>query len=158
MFEWHKRFVLAPRQMVGYGYTWIYPVRFNKVLVRPVHTGLTLNGIPPRLACITDSTFIDESSGLGFMRTCLIVVFPLKCACIPYLPHVCFILSAIPFVYGMTTCPTVVLFTCLLMVGQLLWLLLMAFPLLLLLVLLLFVELLQLVSSWLLFKTFCCTL
>ena len=35
----------------------------------------------------------------------------------PYLPHVCFILLAIPFVYGMTICPTSVLFPCLLMVG-----------------------------------------
>ena len=92
------------------------------------------------------------------MRTCLIVVFPLKCTCIPYLPHVCFILSAIPFVYGMTMCPTVALFTCLLVVGQLPWLLLLMFPLLLSLVLLLLVELLWLVSSQLLFKTFCFTL
>ena len=37
------------------------------------------------------------------------VVFPLKCTCIPYLPHVCFIHLAIPFVYGMTICPTVAL-------------------------------------------------
>ena len=57
----------------------------------------------------------------------------------------------------MTICPTVALFTCLLMVGQMSWLLLSVFPLLLLLVLLL-VELLWLVSSWLLFKIFCCTL
>ena len=71
----------------------------------------------------------------------------------PYLTHVCFILLAIPFVYGMTICPTVALFPCLLMVGLLPWLLL--FVLLLLLpVLLVLVELLLHVSSWLLLRTF----
>ena len=33
------------------------------------------------------------------------VVFPLKCTCIPYLLHICLMLSAVPFVYGMTICP-----------------------------------------------------
>ena len=89
-----------------------------------------------------------------FMRNCLIVVLPLKCTCIPYLPCVCFILSAIHFVYGMTICPTVALFPCWLMVVLLPWLLLFVFPYLLLPVLLWLVELLLLVSSWLLFKTF----
>ena len=79
------------------------------------------------------------SWSLGFMRTCLIVVFPLKCTYMPYLSHVCFILLAIPFVYGMTICPTVALFPCLLFVRLLPWLLL-------------------LVSSQLLFRTFCWTL
>ena len=37
------------------------------------------------------------------------VVFPLKCTCIPYLPHMCFILSAVPLVYGMTIWPMVFL-------------------------------------------------
>ena len=86
------------------------------------------------------------------------VVFPLKCTCIPYLPHVCFILLAIPFVYGMMICSTVALLLCLLMVGLLPWLLLLVIPLLFWLVLLLFVGLLLLVASQLLFKSFCCTL
>ena len=33
------------------------------------------------------------------------VVFPLKCTCKPYLLHICFILSAVPLVYGMTIWP-----------------------------------------------------
>ena len=41
------------------------------------------------------------------MRTCFIVVFPLKCTCIPYLPHICLKLFTSPFVYDITTCPTV---------------------------------------------------
>ena len=87
------------------------------------------------------------SWSLGFMRTCFIVVFPLKCTCIPYLLHVCFILLAIPFVYRMTICPTWPCFLGLLMVGLLSWLLLLVFPLSLLPVLWLLVELLLLVSS-----------
>ena len=50
------------------------------------------------------------------------------------------------------------LFSLLLLVGLLPWLLLFVIPLLLSLVLLLLVGLLFLVSSWLLFKTFCYTL
>ena len=45
------------------------------------------------------------------------VVLPWKCTCIPYLPHICLMLLAIPFVYGMKTCPTVVLFPLLLLFG-----------------------------------------
>ena len=37
------------------------------------------------------------------------VVFPLKCTCIPYLPHVCLILSAVPLVYGIIICSMVFL-------------------------------------------------
>ena len=51
--------------------------------------------------------FSFGSSPLGFMRTCFIVVLPLKCTCIPHLPQMCLKLSTIPFVYGITTCPTV---------------------------------------------------
>ena len=58
----------------------------------------------------------------------------------------------------MTICPTVALFPCLFMVGLLSWLLLFLFPLLLSHVILLLVELLLLVSSQMLFKTFSCTL
>ena len=47
------------------------------------------------------------SLSFGFIRICFMVVLPLKCTCIPYLPHVCLILSAIPLVYGMTICPMV---------------------------------------------------
>ena len=50
------------------------------------------------------------SLSLGFMSTCFMVVLPLKWTCMPYLPQMCLILSAIPFVYGMTICPTVDLF------------------------------------------------
>ena len=35
------------------------------------------------------------------------VMFPLKCTLMPYLPQMCLKLSTTPFVYGMTTCPTV---------------------------------------------------
>ena len=51
--------------------------------------------------------FSFGSWSLGFMRTCFMVVLPLKCTCIPYLPQMCLKLSTIPFVYGTTTCPTV---------------------------------------------------
>ena len=51
--------------------------------------------------------FSFGSRSLGFMRTCFMVVLPLKCTCILYLPQMYLKLSAIPFVYGITTCPTV---------------------------------------------------
>ena len=35
------------------------------------------------------------------------VVFPLKCTLIPYLPQMCLKLLTVPCVYGMTTCPMV---------------------------------------------------
>ena len=37
------------------------------------------------------------------------VMFPLKYACIPYLPHIFLKLSDSPLVYGTTTCPIMVL-------------------------------------------------
>ena len=85
------------------------------------------------------------------------VVFPLKCTCIPYLLNVCLILSAVPLVYGMTICPIVYLVG-LLLVVMMGWLLLFVMPLLSLLVLLLLVLLLLPVSSWLLLRTLFCTL
>ena len=45
------------------------------------------------------------------------VVFPLKCTCIPYLPHMCLMLSAVPLVYGMTVCPMVFFVVLLFVVG-----------------------------------------
>ena len=78
------------------------------------------------------------------------VVFPLKCTCIPYLPHMCFILSAVPLVYGMTISPVdflVVLALVLVLVKLLLVMLLSSSFVLLLL----FFE--ALVSSWLLLIT-----
>ena len=55
--------------------------------------------------------FISFGSwSLGFMSICFMVVLPLKWTCMPYIPQMCWILSAIPLVYGMTTCPTVDLF------------------------------------------------
>ena len=56
------------------------------------------------------------------------VVFPLKCTCIPYLLHMCFILSAVPLVYGMTIWPMDFLFV-LALVLVLVGLLLLVLPL-----------------------------
>ena len=39
------------------------PARLNKVLIRPVHRGLILNNILPRLADVKYLTLIDVSSG-----------------------------------------------------------------------------------------------
>ena len=114
--------------------------------------------------------FISFGSwSLDFMSICFMVVLPLKWTCMPYLTQRCLILSAIPLVYCMTTCPTVDLF--LGVVGSTLvpWLLLFCIWLLLLppvcvagtwLLLLLFwlVGLLLLWSSQLLFNTLFCTL
>ena len=47
------------------------------------------------------------SWSLGFMRTCFMVLLPLKCTWIPYLPQMCLKLSAIPLLYGITTWPIV---------------------------------------------------
>ena len=84
------------------------------------------------------------SQSSGFIRVCLMVVFPLTCTCIPYLLHTCLMLSAAPFVYGMTICPIVALLICLLLVVLLVWLLLVVLPFLSPLVLLLLMELLLL--------------
>ena len=85
------------------------------------------------------------------------VVFPLKCTCIPYLPHMCFILSAVPLVYGMAICPMdfLVVLSLVLMLGRLLLFVVPLFSSLIVLLLLLFVAL---VSSWLLLITLFCTL
>ena len=69
---------------------------------------------------------------LGFMRACFMIVLPLKWTCIPYLPQTCLILSTIPLVYGMTTCPTVDFFLGVVGSGLLPWLLLFCVWLLLL--------------------------
>ena len=56
------------------------------------------------------------------------VVFPLKCMCMPYLLHMCSILSAVPLVYGMTIWPVdllVVLALVLVLVGLLLFVVLL---------------------------------
>ena len=58
-------------------------------------------------ALITPLFLSLGSWSLGFMRTCFIVVFPLKYICMPYLPHVFLKLSTSPCVYGMTTYPMV---------------------------------------------------
>ena len=47
------------------------------------------------------------SWSLGFMRSCFMVVWPLKCTWIPYLQQTCLKLSAIPLVYGITIWPIV---------------------------------------------------
>ena len=96
------------------------------------------------------------SVSLGFIRICFMVVFPLKGTCIPYLPHMCLILSAVPLVYGMTICPMVFLVVVLLDVGLVRLLLVVVVPLFSSLVLLLIFV--ALVSSWLLLRTLFCTL
>ena len=77
------------------------------------------------------------------------VVFPLKCTCIPYLLHMCFILSDVPLVYGMTICP-MVFFVGLLLVMVMGWLLLFEVPLFSPLVLLLVVLFISHISTQLL--------
>ena len=116
------------------------------------------------------SLFISFGSlSLGFISTCFMVVLPLKWTCLPYLPQMCLILSKIPLVYGMTTCPTVDLLLGVVGGGLVPWLLLFCVWLLLFspvcvagtwLLLLLFwlVGLLLLWSSQLLFNTLFCTL
>ena len=81
--------------------------------------------------------------------------FPLKCTCIPYLRHMCLMFSAVPLVYGMTTCP-MVFFVVLLLVVRLVGMLLFVVPLFSSLVLLLIFV--ALVSSQLLLRTLLCTL
>ena len=71
------------------------------------------------------------SWSFGFISTCLIVVLPLKCTCIPYLPQMCMKLSASPFVYGITYCPTVELDLVVVVVVLVPWLLLVGVWLLL---------------------------
>ena len=85
------------------------------------------------------------------------VVFPLKCACILYLQHICFILSAVPLVYGMTIWPMhfLVVLALVLVLARLLLFVVPLFSSLVLLLLLLFVAL---VSSRLLLITLFCTL
>ena len=39
------------------------PVRLSKMFIRPVHRGLTLNDILPRLAGVKNLTLIDTGSG-----------------------------------------------------------------------------------------------
>ena len=110
-----------------------------------------------------------RSWSLGLIWNCLMVVLPLQCNCIPYLPQMCLKLSAIPFVHGITTWPTMdlgleiigswltpwLLFACV-------WLLLFspvcADETWLLLLLLVLCRLLLLWSSWLLFNTLFFTL
>ena len=85
------------------------------------------------------------------------VVFPLKCTCIPYLLHICFILSAVPLVYGMTIWPMdfLVVLVLVLVLARLLLFVVPLFSSLVLLLLLLFVAL---VSSQLLLITLFCTI
>ena len=69
-----------------------------------------ITGYVVALETVYDAAFFSFGSwSIGFMRTCFMVVLPLKCTCIPYLPQMCLKLSTIPFVYGITTCPTVAL-------------------------------------------------
>ena len=113
--------------------------------------------------------FSFGSLSLGFMRTCFMFVLPLKCTFIPHLPQMCLKLSASPFVYGITTCPTVDLGLEMVISWLVPWLLLTCVWLLLfstvcvdgtwlLLLLLVLCKLFLLCSSWLLFNTLFCTL
>ena len=92
------------------------------------------------LVAVNYSTLSLGSWSLGFISTCLIVVLPLKWTCIPYLPHICLMLLPIPFVYGITTWPTVFLLALVL----LFWLL----PGLLFCVVLLLLSMVCVVVSW----------
>ena len=95
------------------------------------------------------------------------VELPLKWTCIPYLPHTCLMLSPIPFVYGITTWPTVFLLAltllfcllpgllfCVVLVLLSIVCVVVSWPLLLLLLDFAW----GLLSSWLLFRTLFLTL
>ena len=76
------------------------------IVVSPMHSSLQAIWLHWKLYMMP-LFFSFGSWSLGFMRTCLMVVLPLKCTFIPYLPQMCLKLSTNPFVYGTTTCPTV---------------------------------------------------
>ena len=60
--EWCNSFVLVPKAN-GKERLCLYPARLNQVLIRPVHRGLTLNDILPKLNSVQYMTIINASSG-----------------------------------------------------------------------------------------------
>ena len=62
MSEWCNSFVLVPK-VNGKVWLCLDPVRLNKVLIRPMHRGPTLNGIVPMLAGVKYLASIDTSLG-----------------------------------------------------------------------------------------------
>ena len=69
---------------------------------------LLITGYVIALETVDNPSLLSLGSwSFGFMRTCFIVVLPLISTCIPYFPHMCLKPSTSPFVYGITTCPTV---------------------------------------------------
>ena len=50
-FEWYNCFGLVPKPN---GKVWLCldPARFSEVLIRPIHRGLTVNDISPKLTCL----------------------------------------------------------------------------------------------------------
>ena len=62
MLKWCNSFVLVLKANCKVQLC-LDPARANKVLIRPVHRGTTLNGILPRLAGVKHLTLIDMNSG-----------------------------------------------------------------------------------------------
>ena len=54
---------------------------------------------------MTPLVFSSGSLSLGLTSICLWVLLPLKCVWMPYLLHMCLMLSPRPWTYGMTMCP-----------------------------------------------------
>ena len=62
MVEWCNTFVLVPKAN-GKVRLCLDPVRLNKVLIRPIHMGPTLNDILPKLNNVKYMSIIDASLG-----------------------------------------------------------------------------------------------
>ena len=65
--EWCDSFIMVPN-VNGKVQLWQDPVRLNKVLIRPVHWGTTLNDIWPRLVGVRYLTLIDASLGYDNLK------------------------------------------------------------------------------------------
>ena len=60
--EWYKSFVLVPKAN-GKVRLCLDPAQLNQALIRPVHQGLTLSDILPKLNKVQYMSIIDASSG-----------------------------------------------------------------------------------------------
>ena len=65
--EWCNSFVLPPKAN-GKAKLCLDLHRLNKTLIRPVHAGLTLNNILPRLAGMKYLTLMDTNSGYHYLK------------------------------------------------------------------------------------------
>ena len=65
--EWCNSFVLVPKSNRK-GRLSLDPVRLNQALIRPMHRGLTLNDILPKLNNTKYLSLIDVSSGYHNLR------------------------------------------------------------------------------------------